>query len=201
MSRCLRSFRFHLSLRLPSLCKQLCLVGLFLCAALYILLRVKLFIDYRQAQIFYQQQDYDTCTRQANRSKLILFWTKIFSDPINVHEYNLYLSQRCRTDRCQVTNDRPRLCQSDAVIFHARGGIRMNDMPRERSTDQRYVLLTKEPPYKTTAIVGHLNHFFNWTATVCLSLRFSMHDSLVSLVPSGFRYRLSLFSLASKERE
>ena len=179
MSRCLRSFRYHLSLRLSSLCKQLCLGGLFLCAALYILLRVKLFIDYRQAQIFYQQQDYDTCTRQANQSKLILFWTKIFSDPINVNDYNLYLLHRCGTDRCQVTNDRLRLCESDAVIFHARGGIRMNDMPRERSTDQRYVLLTKEPPYKTTAIVGHLNYFFNWTATVCFLLFASRCMTLV----------------------
>jgi hypothetical protein len=39
-------------------------------------------------------------------------------------------------------------------------------MPEARSPHQRYVLLTKEPPYKTTSIVGYLNDFFNWTATV-----------------------------------
>ena len=176
MSRCCRSFRFF---------KQLLSAGLFFGVAVSLLLRVNLFLSYRHAQSFYQRQDYGTCSREANRSHLILFWTKIFSDPIKVNEYNHFLLSQCRTNRCQVTDDRRRLCQSDAVIFHARGGIRMDDMPRERSAEQRYVLLTKEPPYKTTAIVGHLNHFFNWTATVRLSLsRWCQCISLLCLVPS-----------------
>ena len=100
---------------------------------------------------------------------IAIFWTTIFSRPINQHFVNNFLfkpSGRCGTNRCRVILDRKELCRSDAVVFHARGGIRTYDMPDARLPNQRYVLLTKEPPYKTTAIVGYLNDFFNWTATV-----------------------------------
>ncbi|CAF0946119.1 unnamed protein product [Adineta ricciae] len=134
-------------------------------------LKIKLTIDYRDAQKFYLTQQL-TCQKRLNQTeqkpKIILFWTKIFTTPIDERYVNNYLftsSGRCSTDRCLVTSNRQQLCASDAVIFHARGPIHMHDMPKVRSAHQRYVLLTKEPPYKTTAIVGHLNSFFNWTAT------------------------------------
>ncbi|CAF1181815.1 unnamed protein product [Rotaria sordida] len=133
---------------------------------------MKLLIDYHYAHIFYQNQESKICQKNINSNqnkiKKILFWTKIFSSPIDTNYLNNFLftsSGHCHTDQCQVSNNRQELCDSDAVIFHARGGIKMYDMPKARLSHQRYVLLTKEPPYKTTAIVGHLNYFFNWTAT------------------------------------
>jgi len=134
---------------------------------------VLILIDYHNASLYHQISHTKTCkistNLNQNKSKIILFWTKIFSQSINTHFINNFLftpSGRCGTDQCRVTIHRKELCRSDAIIFHARGGIKTFDMPEARLPHQRYVLLTKEPPYKTTAIVGYLNYFFNWTATV-----------------------------------
>lgn len=133
----------------------------------YVVYRGKLQFDYSRAETFAKSQNYRSCTTKNDSSnKLILFWTKIFSDPIQPDVFNRFIQTHCPINQCYVTDDRTRLCSSDALIFHARGGLRLNDLPEERLEHQRYVLLTKEPPYKTTAIVGHLDHFFNWTATV-----------------------------------
>ncbi len=182
MSRCLRYLRFHRRSRLLFICKQYITCVFLLCAVFYTLLKIKLSIDYHKAHVFYRSQQ-STCKNDMNpneeKPKLILFWTKIFTSRIDETYVNNYLfksSGHCGTDRCKVTNNRQELCASDAVIFHARGGINMRDMPKARSPHQRYVLLTKEPPYKTTAIVGHLNYFFNWTATVSV---FSLRDAVL----------------------
>ncbi|UJR22181.1 hypothetical protein I4U23_025245 [Adineta vaga] len=171
MNRCLIYTRFFRSTRIISICKRCLTFILLFCVLIYSVLKIKLTIDYHDAHIFYQTQQ-STCKKSINQSeekpKLILFWTKVFTKSIDEHHLNNYLFKlpgRCGTNRCLVTNNRQDLCRSDAVIFHARGPIHMYDMPKLRSSHQRYVLLTKEPPYKTTAIVGHLNYFFNWTAT------------------------------------
>jgi hypothetical protein len=175
MRRCLTFFRLSRPSRLFPICKHYFMLILLLCSVTYILLKIKLLIDYHNASRFHQIQQYNTCKRHINqtegKAKVILFWTKIFSSRIDENYVNNVLftpSGRCGTDQCKVTNNRSRLCESNAVIFHARGGINMQDMPKERLSHQRYVLLTKEPPYKTTAIVGYLNSFFNWTATVSI---------------------------------
>lgn len=156
-----------------SISKHCFIILLLFCSLFYSLLKIKLLIDYHNADLFDQTSYSQICPEQIHSSrknvKLILFWTKIFSGTIDSVQANTYLFQpsgRCATDQCRVTTNRDELCQSDAVIFHARGGMSISDMPRARRPEQRYVLLIKEPPYKTTAIVGHLNRFFNWTATV-----------------------------------
>ena len=160
-----------------SLCKHCLIIALLFCSLLYILLKIKLLINYHNTHQSYKASYSRTCEQQANhggnKQKIILFWTNIFSQPINQAFLNHFLFKptgRCGTDKCRVTRNRLELCRSDAIVFHARGGIRTNDMPDARLPRQRYVLLTKEPPYKTTAIVGHLNSFFNWTATVSIRM-------------------------------
>ncbi|CAF2080545.1 unnamed protein product [Rotaria magnacalcarata] len=172
MSRYLALLRFCRRSGLSCICKYFLVFTFLLCAFIYFLLKIKLSIDYHYAQVLYQTQRSKICQKKINstqeKPKLILFWTKIFTNSIDANYINSHLFAspgRCDINRCKVTNNRQELCASDAVVFHARGGIKMNDMPQERSLHQRYVLLTKEPPYKTTAIVGHLNYFFNWTAT------------------------------------
>jgi len=175
MWRYLTSFCFYRRSRGYSICKHFLIIALLLCSLVYILLKIKLLIDYHNSQLSYITLHPRICKtnidQNPKRQKIILFWTKIFSSPINAHFVNNFLftpSGRCGTDRCRVVTNRQELCRSDAVIFHARGGIKTYDMPDARLPQQRYVLLTKEPPYKTTAIVGHLNYFFNWTATVSI---------------------------------
>ena len=153
--------------RLATIGKYGLICALVLTSTVHVLCKIKLLLDYRRAQVFYLSHDDRTCPSTGNRTHLILFWTKIFSDPIDEVLLNSFLStDRCGQHRCQVTRNRDRLCQSDAVIFHARGGLSVHDMPEVRSAHQRYVLLIKEPPHMTTAIVGHFNYVFNWTATV-----------------------------------
>ncbi|CAF1228800.1 unnamed protein product [Adineta steineri] len=164
-------FRYRSRLRYLLLCRQ-CLISVFLlCILVYATFRVKLSNDYKNAQVFYKTQQSicnNNLNQNQNRTKIILFWTKLFkrkADENYINNYFFTSSGRCGTNQCRVTNNRDELCASDAIIFHARGPINMNDMPTKRLPHQRYVLLIKEPPYKTTAIVGHLNYFFNWTAT------------------------------------
>ena len=173
MSRYFNSFSFSRRSRHFSFSKHCLIIALLLCSLLYILLKIKIIIDYHNAHSTYQTFRQRKCLTNfnvnGNHPKVILFWTKIFSQQVNERFLNEFLFQhggRCATQRCRVTVNRYQLCRSDAVIFHARGGIKSSDMPEARLPSQRYVLLTKEPPYKTTAIVGYLNNFFNWTATV-----------------------------------
>lgn len=170
MWRYLTLFRFsRRRLRSFSLFKHCLMFVLFLCSLTYIVLKIILLINYYNTNISYPKTCQISINSKQEKSKTILFWTKIFSQPINSHFLNNHFftpTGRCATEQCRVTNDRHQLCQSDAVIFHARGAIKTYDMPEARLPHQRYVLLTKEPPYKTTAIVGYLNNFFNWTATV-----------------------------------
>lgn len=196
MGQHLISIRFYRCSKGFSITKHFFTLVLLFCALIYILLKLKLFLDYRNADLFDQNSYSQTCPQQINslgqKQKVILFWTKIFSTPIDPRSVNELLFQpsgRCGTDQCRVTTNRKELCHSDAVIFHARGGITVSDMPQARRPEQRYVLLTKEPPYKTTAIVGHLNNFFNWTATVSdqreKAIHFEGHEFY--LVSNGFR--------------
>lgn len=172
-------FRYLIYIRCPrrlrnfSIYKHCLIIALLFCSFIYIAFKIKILIDYRHAQLYHQIPRTRTCENTLNtnqeKNKTILFWTKIFSKSIDHKFLNQYLftpTGRCSTYQCRLTIDRHELCKSDAVIFHARGGIQTFDMPDARLPNQRYVLLTKEPPYKTTAIVGHLNYFFNWTATV-----------------------------------
>jgi hypothetical protein len=176
MSRYVRHVRYWRLQQFISHLKYFLLVCGILSCTIYALLEIKSYNDYQQAHEFHRYQSNHLCSpsvlSMSNKSKTILFWTKIFSDTIDSDGLNGFLRYNCHINRCEITIDRTRLCQSDAVVFHARGGIRMNDMPLKRSIHQRYVLLSKEPPYKTTAIVGHLNHFFNWTATVRIYIVF-----------------------------
>jgi len=175
MRRYLTCIRFCRRPRNFSIYKHCLIIALLLCSLIYIVLKIKILIEYHYAYSYHQIPQTKICkeniTQNQARQKIILFWTKIFSQSINTHFINNFLftpSGRCGTDQCRVTIHRQELCRSDAIIFHARGGIKTFDMPEARLPHQRYVLLTKEPPYKTTAIVGHLNYFFNWTATVSI---------------------------------
>ncbi|CAF3884469.1 unnamed protein product [Rotaria sp. Silwood1] len=172
MCRYLRILCFSHRSNIFAICKYFLIFSVLLCILSYTIFETQLLIDYHYARVFYQNQQSKICHKNIslnrNKTKQILFWTKIFSSPINTDYVNNHLFTswgRCGTNKCRVINNRNELCDSDAVIFHARGGIKMYDMPKARLSHQRYVLLTKEPPYKTTAIVGHLNYFFNWTAT------------------------------------
>lgn len=105
----------------------------------------------------------DTCSLTMKDSKLILLWTPFF-------EYWNYLpkehfSQCSRCKNCEVTTDRSKLLESDAVIFHARD-MSITDMPPFRLPHQRWIFYCLEsPPYSDFPGLLYTTNMFNWTMT------------------------------------
>ncbi|XP_035214497.1 alpha-(1,3)-fucosyltransferase C-like [Stegodyphus dumicola] len=106
----------------------------------------------------------DTCqTSGMKDSKLILLWTSFFGNWNYLPKERFSHCPRCRN--CQVTSDRSRLQESDAVIFHARD-MSIADLPHIRYPHQRWVFYCLEsPPHSDFSGLQYMNHMFNWTMT------------------------------------
>lgn len=96
------------------------------------------------------------------RKKVILFYTTIF-DRITVF-YPEELDC-CEPFNCEITTDRNRLLQSDAVIFHGRDLPKAKLMPTQRTAEQRWVFYTHESPFHSKIMPSDYNSMFNWTMT------------------------------------
>lgn len=74
-------------------------------------------------------------------------------------------------DRCEITNDRNRFRDADAVVYHMRDPIKLNDnLLRHRRPTQRFIFALWESPRHTPKLHRYEN-FFNWTMTY----RFDSH--------------------------
>lgn len=69
--------------------------------------------------------------------------------------------QRLNCD--ELTDDTQLLRQSDAVILHGRD--MPSELPRQRSTNQRWVYVIQENSHYTTPEPSKYNGVFNWTMT------------------------------------
>ena len=108
---------------------------------------------------------------EVNRSRVILVYTNLFGSS---EWYNLpakeaaNFASRCKFKNCEVTYDKSRLKESDAVVFHAR------DMPSSdflqaqsktsRPSNQRWAYFISENPVNTPDRKP-LDGLFNWTMT------------------------------------
>ena len=83
--------------------------------------------------------------------KTILLWTKFFG--------SYYWESKIREELlscdhlCEVTKDRSRLQDADALIFH-HGDLKRDDLPSFRHLHQPWVMFTMEP---TSLLSGNLN--------------------------------------------
>ena len=102
--------------------------------------------------------------------KHILFWTHYFSwkgFEFNGMGQKPFIDAKCRYTNCVLTSDRSLLNRSDVVIFHAHD-FRDEDVPQERSPEQRYVFFYFEalPAYRRFPIFNSTRkNYFNWTMT------------------------------------
>jgi galactoside alpha-1,3-fucosyltransferase 4 len=96
------------------------------------------------------------------RKKLILFYTPIYGrfTVFYPEEY-----QCCEPLNCEITTDKSKLLESDAVVFHGRDLPLAKQMPKRRTPRQRWVFFTHESPYHSKIVASEYNGMFNWTMT------------------------------------
>ncbi len=112
---------------------------------------------------------HDECARYRSapkvsngRQKLILFYTTIYKR-ITVFYPEEY--QCCEPLNCEITTDKSRLLESDAVLFHGRDLPSGKHMPKQRTPKQRWVFFTHECPFHSKIVASDYNGMFNWTMT------------------------------------
>jgi alpha-1,3-fucosyltransferase len=103
-------------------------------------------------------------------TKRVLFWTKRFNEPDWHVGIGNGVFRHCPISNCETTNDKSLLMESDAVMFHAMNfnwssKFERTTIPDRRTSEQRWIFVTREPPFHTPSAVKKLNNVFNWTMT------------------------------------
>ena len=101
-----------------------------------------------------------------NKSKkLILAWTSFWFQDYwcDITENSPEVST-C-ADKCEVTTDKSRLEESDAIVFHLPDILPWTSLPKSRRPDQVWVLYNLEPPPRQIWYTGGAmwRNVFNWT--------------------------------------
>ena len=97
------------------------------------------------------------------RKKLILFYTNIFD---HIPVFYTDRLKCCEPFECEITLDKSKILQSDAVVFHGRDLPKADEMPTHlRTAKQRWIFYTMENPYHSKIVAKDYNEMFNWTMT------------------------------------
>lgn len=100
----------------------------------------------------------------SQEEKLILIWSPLFEN-MNFLQIGKDSFKNCLETNCEITSDRTRLFESDAVLFHMRT-LCMLDIPRNRTPNQKWIFFTLEsPPYSHFQGFNFMDNMFNWTMT------------------------------------
>ncbi|XP_067657669.1 alpha-(1,3)-fucosyltransferase C-like isoform X2 [Haliotis asinina] len=98
--------------------------------------------------------------------KTILRWTGFFGDMSWEQSDDRYF-QRCKVKTCKLTQDKDKVGEADALLFHA--GSTFNfwrgiTWPTVRLPHQVWIMYNVEPPPRTPLNFQNLAGLFNWTA-------------------------------------
>lgn len=155
--------------RFRRVCNRRCVLGFFLfllfcLSCFWFFVHQTIPVEYDNVRFgeHHECTNYKYIPKVAGPKKLILFYTTIF-DRITVF-YPDEL-QCCEPFNCEITIDKSRLLQSDAVVFHGRDLPPGAFMPRERTAKQRWVFYTMENPFNSKIVASDYNGMFNWTMT------------------------------------
>lgn len=107
----------------------------------------------------------------VTRKKLVLLYTSLFGNTPwreleNSSQFNHFRGKPCGIRNCEITYNKSRIGESDAVLFHCRdlpSADKMAKIPRHAR--QRWVFFTHENPVFTYKNLTDYNHVFNWTMT------------------------------------
>lgn len=152
--------RFRFLVGLFAVCLVCCIIW---CPALNLFNAVE---RTRHTLIYSRKQQQETYN---GKQKIMLMWTTFFGDAPGTR---VHLLNECPDlkDKCLLTADRSLVGKADAVVFHFMSeDFNLNDLPKARSSSQRYVFLTVEAPPTYKAEGREMLHappnFFNWTMT------------------------------------
>jgi hypothetical protein len=104
----------------------------------------------------------DTIQHLLSSSKLILTWTSVFGTNLSDKITKRLANHTCN-HQCIYTNDRSRVSDADALIFHPRDP--MNQLPSIRHSHQYYIFFLHESPHHTGDLSRLPAAFFNLTMT------------------------------------
>ena len=102
---------------------------------------------------------------ESKDKKVILAWTSFwFQDYWCDMTGNSPEVSKC-ADKCEVTTDKSRLDEADAIVFHLPDMLPWTSMPKSRRPDQVWVLYNLEPPTRQIWYMGGApwKNVFNWT--------------------------------------
>lgn len=108
---------------------------------------------------------YSSRKLEQKSRRVILAWTSFWFQDYwcDMTENSTEVSQ-C-SDRCEVTTDKNRLHDSDAIVFHLPDILPWTSLPKTRRLDQVWVLYNLEPPPRQIWYMGGVmwRNVFNWT--------------------------------------
>ena len=126
-----------------------------------------------------QQQEMTTTTTvtpttsEKPKAKRILYWTGFYPSKDFMFGFGQkpFIDIGCKVNNCVTTDDRTKLNESDAIIFHFhRYNYNVNDMPPFRLPHQRYIFYLYEAlahdfemPFSFAQFANRTANFFNWT--------------------------------------
>ena len=139
---------------------------------LYIVYSVLVLFLFYSSDISVNDREKEKYTRKFSARRIrnesrnvILAWTSFwFQDYWCDMSMTSTEVKRC-ADRCEVTTDKSRLDESDAIVFHFPDILPWTALPRTRRTDQVWVLYNLEPPPRQIWYTGgsKYRNLFNWT--------------------------------------
>ncbi|KAK3101836.1 hypothetical protein FSP39_006720 [Pinctada imbricata] len=107
---------------------------------------------------YFQSRDF-----QPKEKKTILFWTPMF------FSWNPYFTamkeiEKCKNNfTCEITTDKERLQEADAIVFHCMDIMPWTSLPKFRHPSQVWVVWCTEPPTKIWNSLHGYRFLFNWT--------------------------------------
>lgn len=84
------------------------------------------------------------CLNSANKLKVILLWNKFFAADdygFGLGQSEVFINNMCPVVKCEITNNKSRLKESDIVITHMRNKI--DNLTSNRDINQRWIFFLK----------------------------------------------------------
>lgn len=119
----------------------------------------------------------------SNGTKVILFWTDFYNytnwgTGKETHNEIDLKNLSCPETNCIITNDRDFLKYADLVVFHV-SGPGSPDIPKNRYTNQSYVMFTTESPIHIGSRYRNYPGMFDLTMTYRLDSDIQMRYGIV----------------------
>lgn len=126
--------------------------------------------------LFYNDSINFTCLEQGSQIKKILLWNSFFG----LSDYGIGLGFEepfkkinCPFTKCELTNDKAQLYNSELVLVHMRDEI--SYLPKYRPKNQRWVFVLYESPQHSPKL-SKFNGIFNFTSTYRIDSDFFESD-------------------------